>query len=110
MSLSTHVLNSVIGRPVAGMPVLLERRDEQGWQRLAQHVTSEDGRIGDFAADLLEELAAGVYRLTFDVESVFPDGSFYPEIAIAFRVQDPAQHYHVPILLSPFAYSTYRGS
>ncbi|SOD71151.1 5-hydroxyisourate hydrolase [Jatrophihabitans sp. GAS493] len=106
MSLSTHVLNSVTGRPVAGMPVLLEQRGDDGWRPIEQRTTSEDGRIADLAPDL----GAGIYRLTFDVEQVFAENTFYPEVAIAFRVRDASQHYHVPVLLSPYAYSTYRGS
>lgn len=106
MSLSTHVLNAVTGRPAAGVSVRLEARGTAGWTRLEDRITNEDGRIADLAPDL----TAGVYRLTFDVEHTFDVPSFYPEVGITFRVLDPAQHYHVPLLLSPYAYSTYRGS
>ena len=73
---------------------------------LADRSTDADGRIADLAA----ELAPGVYRLTFATEAYFEVATFYPEVVVTFRVTDPAAHLHVPLLLSPFAYSTYRGS
>lgn len=102
MSLSTHVLDAVSGRPAAGVPVRLERDGSV----LAEAVTDDDGRVRD-----LGPLAAGAHRLTFDTAAWFGDTpAFYPEVTIAFTVTDPAAHHHVPLLLSPFAYSTYRGS
>lgn len=95
-SLSTHVLDAEAGRPRVGVPVRLEREGSV----LAEGVTDDDGRLR-FA----EGLAPGVHRLVFDV-----DTPFYPEIAIAFRVTGEQGHLHVPILLSPFAFTTYRGS
>jgi 5-hydroxyisourate hydrolase len=97
MSLSTHVLDATRGVPAAGMRVRLYR----GSTLLADLATDADGRI----RDAFPQLEAGVYRLLFETA-----GCFYPEVAIAFTVDDPARHYHVPLLLSPFAYSTYRGS
>lgn len=104
--LSTHVLNAVTGRPAAGVPVTLT--DATG-TLLAQVITDADGRITNLP---LGELC-GVHRLTFDTATYFATEGiigFYPEIVIAFDVDDPAGGYHIPILLSPFAYSTYRGS
>lgn len=92
---TTHVLNTASGRPAAGIYVTLE-----GNGVMAEGVTDADGRIGDLGPD---SLAPGVYRLVFET------GGFFPEITIAFTVSDHS-HYHVPLLLSPFAYSTYRGS
>jgi 5-hydroxyisourate hydrolase len=106
MSLSTHVLDAVRGRPAHGVPVRLEQRAESGWTAMAERVTGPDGRI----ADLSPGLAAGSYRLVFDTESYLGPQAFYPEVVITFRVEGAGQHYHVPLLLSPFAYSTYRGS
>ncbi|HEX8304362.1 MAG TPA: hydroxyisourate hydrolase [Jatrophihabitans sp.] len=106
MSLSTHVLDAVHGRPAHGVPVRLEHRGPGGWIALAERVTGADGRI----ADLSTGLAAGSYRLVFDTESYLGPQAFYPEVVISFRVEGAGQHYHVPLLLSPFAYSTYRGS
>jgi 5-hydroxyisourate hydrolase len=102
---STHVLDAGSGRPAAGVPVVLERQTDTGWDLVAQRVTDADGRVADLAA----ETGAGVHRLRFDVDAYAP-GGFFPEVTIAFRITDPAGHHHVPLLLSPFAYSTYRGS
>lgn len=107
MSLSTHVLNGATGRPVADMTVTLARREPDGaWTELDRRSTDSDGRIAELAA----QTQVGVYRLHFDVEHAVAKPCFYPEVSIVFTVEDPAQHYHVPLLLSPYAYSTYRGS
>ncbi|MFE3448023.1 hydroxyisourate hydrolase [Nonomuraea sp. NPDC059194] len=99
MSFSTHVLDAVTGRPAVGVQVRLEH---QG-QVVAQGRTDDDGRIKGWNP------GAGVHRVVFDTGSYLQD-TFYPEVVITFTVADPAEHYHVPLLLSPFAYSTYRGS
>jgi 5-hydroxyisourate hydrolase len=96
MSLSTHVLDAAAGRPATGIPVRLESHDGTV---LASGQTDADGRITGWAP------GAGVHRLVFEV-----DTDFYPEVVVTFRVRDPDEHHHVPLLLSPFAYSTYRGS
>ena len=105
-AITTHVLDTAAGRPAAGVPVTLELRTDAGWQPLGSGSTDTDGRIGELGP---QRTVAGVHRLTFDVSGHFPDG-FFPEVAITFAVTDPDQHYHVPLLLSPFAFSTYRGS
>jgi 5-hydroxyisourate hydrolase len=105
MSLSTHVLDATLGTPAAGVPVRLSRDDET----LAAAVTDEDGRVRELGV----LATAGDYRVTFDTGAYFAASGqhgFYPEVTIAFTVSDPAAHYHVPLLLSPYAYSTYRGS
>ncbi|WP_067564708.1 hydroxyisourate hydrolase [Nocardia acidivorans] len=99
MSLSTHVLNAATGRPADGVSVRLEAADGT---LLARGRTDADGRIKDLPAP-----EPGVHRLIFDTGDLSP---FYPEVSIAFTVIDPAQHYHVPLLLSPYSFSTYRGS
>jgi 5-hydroxyisourate hydrolase len=101
MGLSTHVLDAARGRPAAGVSVRLERRTEDGWTPVADGRTDDDGRLSGW------ELTSGVHRLVFDTGAY---SSFYPEVVVTFRVGDPAQRHHVPLLLSPFAYSTYRGS
>lgn len=106
MSLSTHVLDAVLGAPAHGVPVRLEQHGPDGWALLAERVTGADGRI----ADLSTGLSAGTYRLVFDTGSYLGPEAFYPEVVVAFRVSGAGQHYHVPLLLSPYAYSTYRGS
>lgn len=106
MSLSTHVLDAVTGRPAHDVPVRLEQHRPDGWTLLAERVTDSDGRI----ADLSTGLAAGNYRLVFDTGSYLGPEAFYPEVIVTFRAEGAGQHYHVPLLLSPYAYSTYRGS
>jgi 5-hydroxyisourate hydrolase len=106
MGLSTHVLDAVSGRPAVGVPVTLLDADHHA---LADSTTDDDGRIGQLA----DNLAAGIYRLRFDTATYFAANgveAFYPEIVIAFEITDADAKYHVPVLLSPFAYSTYRGS
>ena len=98
--ITTHVLDTAQGRPAAAMRVVLSRGDEV----LFEGVTDADGR-----AKLLDRAERGTYRLTFDTGSYNP-GGFFPEATIVFRIDEAQQHYHVPLLLSPFGYSTYRGS
>jgi 5-hydroxyisourate hydrolase len=106
VSISTHVLDAVAGRPAAGLAVVLERRAGATWEPVTQRETDADGRVADLAADA----PAGDYRLRFDVEGHFGAATFYPEVVVVFRITDAAAHHHVPLLLSPYAYSTYRGS
>jgi len=101
-SVSTHVLDATSGRPAVGLPVHLE---DAGGGHIAEATTDADGRVGKLATDL----EPGVYRLVFDTGAYFPQ-TFYPQVVVTFRADGPEQHYHVPLLLSPFAYSTYRGS
>ena len=113
MTVSTHILDAVAGRPAAGVPVELSLRDGDGrsWRSVEEGVTDADGRIR-FAA----ETVSGVYRLTFATGLYFSDhglAGFYPEVVITFSAvtfDDAPGHYHVPLLLSPYSYSTYRGS
>jgi 5-hydroxyisourate hydrolase len=107
---TTHVLDAVTGRPAAGVAVVLEGRRPDGWALVGQGRTDDDGRIGRLGPD---ELDAGAYRVTFAVADYFAEReqrAFYPEVVISFTLDDPAAHYHVPLLLSPYAFSTYRGS
>ncbi|WP_430868663.1 hydroxyisourate hydrolase [Demequina aurantiaca] len=106
---TTHVLDAVAGTPAQGVAVALSQRGSDGWEPLASAVTNADGRVGDFGPDKLEP---GIYQVHFDTGMYFSkrdQPTFYPEVTIVFEVTDGA-HYHVPLLLSPFAYSTYRGS
>ena len=114
--ISTHVLDTARGKPAAGVAVLLERLESDGSKALAREisrtVTDTDGRVRELSPSG-GALGAGRYRLTFDTASYFgPQGteSFYPEVAVVFIVSDATQHYHVPLLLSPYGYTTYRGS
>jgi 5-hydroxyisourate hydrolase len=109
--ITTHVLDTSRGRPASGVPVRLEMWVRE-WLEVGRAVTDSDGR----ARELLppeQPLEAGTWRLTFDLGSWFAAQgieAFYPEASIVFLVRDPGQHHHVPLLLSPFGYSTYRGS
>jgi 5-hydroxyisourate hydrolase len=108
--ITTHVLDTSRGRPAVGVPVLLERASDSGWQPVGRGTTDVDGRIGDLLSSLPER---GQYRLTFDTGAYFRalgEASFYPEVSVTFVVGDGEERYHVPLLLSPFGYSTYRGS
>lgn len=104
--ITTHVLDAALGLPAAGVPVALITGTGV---MLAGAVTNDDGRVPELGPDTLD---AGVYSLVFDTATYFAAtnrDSFYPWITIDFNVGDAA-HYHVPLLLSPFSYSTYRGS
>jgi 5-hydroxyisourate hydrolase len=112
-AVSTHVLDLAAGGPAAGIAVRLERAVPPG-EEIAQARTDADGRIAGLGPDVL---APGTYRLIFDTGSYLTWGTgtdnppFFPEVTITFAVSgSPGQHYHVPLLLSPFGYSTYRGS
>ena len=109
MSLSSHVLDATRGGPAQGVTVQWDRRDDGAWVPVQHAVTDRDGRVAGFGAGT----TVGVHRLVFDSGGYFAgQGSttFYPEVIVVFEVTDSAAHYHVPVLLSPFAYSTYRGS
>ena len=109
--ITTHVLDTSRGRPAAGLPVTLERTEEHGsWVLLGSGQTDADGRLRTL---LSTSPPAGVYRLTFDTRDYLGDAGapvFYPLIVITFCVVEGEEHYHVPLLLSPFGYTTYRGS
>jgi len=111
--ITTHVLDLASGRPAAGVAVKLEiLAPGKGWTALAERVTDADGRVKDLIA-AGSQLDAGRYRLTFAVGEYHEKAGrpgFHPEVPVVFEVRDPSQSYHVPLLLSPFGYSTYRGS
>jgi 5-hydroxyisourate hydrolase len=105
--ITTHVLDTARGRPAEGVPVVLERHVDSRWQRVGRGTTDADGRANELLSSAPEE---GRYRLTFDTGAYFGEAGFYPEVSVTFVVDHRAEHYHVPLLLSPFGYSTYRGS
>lgn len=112
-SITTHILDTSVGLPAAGIPVrLCKRGPDDSWLTLAETRTDSDGRIRSFGPSSVEP---GVHRLTFDVAEYFRGRnveSFYPVIEIIFEIGagEGRDHYHVPLLVSPFGYSTYRGS
>lgn len=109
--ISTHVLDTARGRPAAGIPVLLERLDGTATE-VGRGETDADGRVRALLPEGAD-VEAGLYRLTFETGPYLEasaGGGFYPEVSVIFRIAHGGQHHHVPLLLSPFGYSTYRGS
>ena len=110
-SISTHVLDISKGQPAKDVPVVIERKEGEFFNRLKSAKTDADGRVKDLVPE--GKLVEGTYRITFDTGAYFGAQDlegFYPEASILFVVRDAEAHYHVPLLLSPFGYSTYRGS
>lgn len=108
-AVTTHVLDTARGRPASGVDVVLERLGDSV-EALATGRSNDDGRIADIGPDRLEP---GDYRLRFATVAYFAElgqQALYPEVAIVFTVTDPGEHYHLPLLLGPFSFSTYRGS
>jgi 5-hydroxyisourate hydrolase len=110
--ISSHVLDTALGLPATGIPVRLERLEPGGDVGvIGQGVTDADGRVNDFLRG--GELAAGTYRLCFDTEPYFfatGRPCFFPRVDVVFRVEQAGTRFHIPLLLSPYGYSTYRGS
>jgi 5-hydroxyisourate hydrolase len=109
-TLSTHVLDATAGRPAPGVTIRLERRGPDGWSAAGEGLTDADGRLRLGSGPGFEP---GVYRITFATGAYFKKcgtASFYPEVTVTFEMTGDGGHYHVPLLLSPFGYSTYRGS
>jgi 5-hydroxyisourate hydrolase len=111
--ITTHVLDICRGAPAKGVPVALELETDDGdWRLLGKGTTDVDGRLRDLLP-AGKPLAIGTYRLTFDTETYFRAHNvegFYPFVLVVFSILDTDEHYHVPLLLSPYGYSTYRGS
>lgn len=112
MGVSTHVLDTSRGRPASGIAVALERQTGEGWVRAGAGETDADGRIPALLADGAA-VTPGTWRLRFDVRPYFARlgvEAFYPTVEITFAIAAAHEHQHVPLLLAPFGYSTYRGS
>jgi 5-hydroxyisourate hydrolase len=110
-AITTHVLDTSVGRPAAGIAVHLERVEHERWETVGRAETDDDGRVRALVPENAP-LAAGIYRLTFDTGPYFERAktpTFYPHVIVVFEVA-AERHYHVPLLISPFGYSTYRGS
>ena len=111
--ITTHILDTARGRPAAGVLVLLEYQADAGdWQSVSRGTTDLDGRLKTLYPEG-KPLTPGVYRLTFDTGRYFESNgttTFYPEVVVVFETTPGEKHYHVPLLLSPFGYSTYRGT
>jgi 5-hydroxyisourate hydrolase len=109
--ISTHVLDVSAGKPAAGVPVTLEAKVKGAWKELAQGETDADGRLR--FAPSSESVSEGIYRLTFETRVYFQGRKIeglYPEVCVVFHVRNAKERHHIPLLLSPYGYSTYRGS
>lgn len=110
--ITTHILDTSLGSPARGVPIALAIQTESGdFQSVGSGVTNDDGRVADLLAP--GSLQVGTYRIRFDTGTYFAQQSsagFYPYVDVVFRIEVTDQHYHVPLLLNPFGYSTYRGS
>lgn len=107
--ISTHVLDLNSGKGGSKIPVTLEIKDKSGWKLMSTSTTDENGRIKAFPGEL--KINSGTHRLTFNLEKFYKDKTaFFPEASVIFNVSSPDQHYHVPLVLSPYGYSTYRGN
>jgi 5-hydroxyisourate hydrolase len=104
--ITSHVLDTALGQPARGLRVRLDVAEGPGWRTLAERTTGPDGRVTDFPG----VLEARRYRLTFETGGYLGPGAFYPHVEVTFDVRAPGEHHHIPLLLSPFGYSTYRGS
>ncbi len=109
--ITTHILDTTQGKPAAGVIIILLEQRDGGWQKIATGQTNSDGRIPDLLPPE-EVLPTGIYKLKFETKPYFDSlgiKSFYPFVEVVFELNDLA-HYHVPLLLNPYGYSTYKGS
>ena len=111
--ITSHILDTTLGKPAHGVAVILEVSDgADRWSELGRAVTDRDGRISAFDPQV-KNVDRRAYRLRFGTGAYFAATharTFYPEVHVVFQIDDPSQHYHIPLLVSPFGYSTYRGS
>jgi len=110
--ISTHILDLALGKPASDVPVRLEKQESYGWRGVASDRTDQDGRCSQLLPEG-EELSAGSYRLSFDIASYYDTQkiqALYPVVEVTFRVRDGETQLHIPLLLSPNGYTTYRGS
>ena len=111
-AITTHVLDTARGVPAAGVAVVLEREEASGWRLIGRGETDADGRQRGLMPGA-DPAPAGLYRLRFDTRTYFESQSapvFFPQVTVTFQLAQGSDHLHVPLLLSPFGYSTYRGS
>jgi 5-hydroxyisourate hydrolase len=109
--LTTHVLDTALGRPAAGVTIVLEALEGSGFKMIGKGRTNSDGRVPDIMGETA--LTAGTYKMTFHTREYLAISNrtgFYPYVEVVFEVTNPEEHHHIPLLLSPFGYSTYRGS
>lgn len=110
--ITSHILDTSLGKPAHGVPITLLQQQGENWVELGSAATNSDGRVADFTGSI-DVLPAGVYKLSFGLSDYYDNlktDSFYPYAEVVFQITGDGQHYHVPLLLNPFGYSTYRGS
>lgn len=110
--ITTHVLDTARGCPASNVAISLSLKDGESWREIAAGKTNKDGRLSGLLAPE-HSLLAGTYKMYFQTESYFVSVGapvFYPYVEVVFHISEPESHYHIPLLLSPFGYSTYRGS
>ena len=110
--ITSHILDTTLGLPARQVFITLMQQHDDDWLMLGSALTNDDGRVSDFT-ESDEVLAAGIYKLTFylaDYYAAMSQKSFYPQVDVTFEIEGDGQHYHVPLLLNPYGYSTYRGS
>lgn len=110
--ITSHILDTSLGAPAEGVLITLMQQKADDWLMLGSGSTDADGRVSDFTGDAVS-LPAGIYKLTFFLSDYYLQHSvvsFYPFVDVAFEIKGDGQHYHVPLLLNPYGYSTYRGS
>lgn len=111
-TITTHILDTARGTPAKDVEIMLFRQCDQGWQTIGSGITDSDGRVKELCKDF-PNLSAGTYKIHFDTKTYFlanGETLFYPYAEVVFTIDKSDQHYHIPLLLSPFSYSTYRGS
>lgn len=109
--ITTHVLDTHLGRPAAGMAITLYKQEDDQWREIASGITNDDGRIVDWLEG--QERKTGIYKIAFATDPYFEKQGltcFYPNVSFEFRIEHADQHYHVPLLISAHGISTYRGS
>lgn len=109
--ITTHILDTTLGKPARGVPIQLEKQRGDEWKRVGEGATDDDGRLKTITPP--GPVEPGTYRIRFDTKAYFTatkTTGFYPYVEVVFEIVDGAAHYHVPLLINPWGYSTYRGS
>ena len=113
-TISTHVLDTAVGKPAEGVTIELSVQDDDGWKTIGGGTTNSDGRVTDLLREEFKPLEIGLYKIRFDVAAYMAargvENFFYPYVEFPFRIEASDEHYHVPLLVSPYGFSTYRGS